>query len=206
MEFSVPMALFDFVPVILFTVSAVIFQRDFYSRMNKGCFAVYCAGTIMVTAGGLFKATYKLLYAAGVCDFPALSECFMPFQATGFTLAAIAVLAYVFGKGSEKRASSLAVVPPLVESKFLFVIFMVLGVVLAHIGYAVIAFRKKRAGAGALFLVSMLLELGMGYLSTRDFSKASMNWIGEVTNFAGMLTLLLATNDIHKNVFNKEEN
>ena len=35
MQFSVPMALFDFVPVILYLVSSVIFQRDFYSRMSK---------------------------------------------------------------------------------------------------------------------------------------------------------------------------
>ena len=204
MEFSLPMALFDFVPVILFAMSAVIFQRDFFYRMVKGCFAVYCAGTIMVITGGLFKATYKLLYAAGVCDFPMLSDCFMPFQATGFTLTAIAVLAYVFsknGRSGEKIMS--AAVPPLVTSKMLFVVFMVLGVVLAHIGYAVIAIRRKRAGAAVLFFVSMVLELGMGYLSTRDFTKASMNWIGECVNFLGMLTLLLGTLDLHKNAFSE---
>ena len=61
MEFSVPMALFDYVPVILYCVSAVIMQRCLYGRMTTGGFAVYCAGTMMVTAGGLFKATWKLL-------------------------------------------------------------------------------------------------------------------------------------------------
>lgn len=143
MGFSVPMALFDLVPVALYLISAVIFQRDFYSRMNKGCYAVFCAGTIMVIVGGLFKASYKLLYAFGVCDFPALSDCFMPFQATGFTLT-----------------------------------------------------------AAVMFLVSMIMILGMGYLSSKDLTKASMNWIGETVNLIGMLTLLAGIIDLHRNVFN----
>lgn len=202
MQFTLPMAIFDFVPVILFTVSSVIFQRDFYSRMSKGCYAVFCAGTIIVTVGGLFKAVYKLLYALGICDFPMLSDCFMPFQATGFTLTAIAVIGYVLGKGkAENDKVYSAAVPPLVTSKMLFVVFMVLGLVLSNIGYAVIALRKKRKGAAILFVVSLIMEMGMGYLSSRDFSQASMNWIGEITNFIGMATLLLGTIDLHRNVF-----
>ncbi|MBR2740808.1 MAG: hypothetical protein IKD87_09095 [Oscillospiraceae bacterium] len=205
MGFSVPMALFDLVPVALYLVSAVIFQRDFYSRMNKGCYAVFCAGTVMVAVGGIFKASYKLLYAFGICDFPALSDCFMPFQAVGFTLTAIAVVGYVLGKGKEKKGGSdtLAVTaaPALVTSKMLFVLFMVLGLVTAHIGYIVISLRNRRKTSAILFLVSMILELGMGYLSTRDFTKASMNWIGEGVNFLGMLFLLVGTVDLHKNVF-----
>lgn len=129
--------------VALFLISSVIFQRDLYSRMNRGCYAVFCAGTLMVVAGGLFKASYKLLYAFGICDFPALSDCFMPFQATGFTLT-----------------------------------------------------------AAVMFLVSMIMILGMGYLSSKDLTKASMNWIGETVNLIGMLTLLAGIIDLHRNVFN----
>ena len=213
MGFSVPMALFDLVPVALYLVSAVIFQRDFYSRMNKGCYAVFCAGTVMVIVGGLFKASYKLLYAFGICDFPMLSDCFMPFQATGFTLTAIAVIGYVLGKGKEKKQGTETVMataapvlisaktPKLITSKMLFVVFMVLGLVAAHIGYMIIALRNKRRTSAVLFLISMIMELGMGYLSTRDFTKASMNWIGEIVNFFGMLFLLMGTLDLHRNAF-----
>ena len=193
------MALFDLVPVLLYAISAVIFQRDFISRMNKGCYAVFCAGTIMVITGGLYKAAYKILYAAEICDFPLLSDSFMPFQATGFTLSAIAVMGYVLGRGREKRENVMAAAPALVTSKFVFVIFMVLGVVFSHIGYAILALRNKRRASAILFLVSMVFELGMGYLSTKDFSKASMNWIAEAVNCLGMLTLLIATVDLHRN-------
>ena len=203
MGFSVPMALFDLLPVALFLISSVIFQRDFYSRMNKGCYAVFCAGTVMVVVGGLFKASYKLLYAFGICDFPALSDCFMPFQATGFTLTAIAVIGYVFGKGKEKKPEAetlMTAAPVLITSKMLFVVFMVLGVIVSHSGYMVLALRNKRKTAAVMFLVSMVMMLGMGYLSSKDFTKASMNWIGEIVNLIGMLTLLAGTIDLHRNV------
>ena len=173
--------------------------------MNKGYYAVFCAGTVMVVTGGLFKASYKLLYAFGVCDFPALSDCFMPFQATGFTLTAAAVIAYVLGKGNEKKPETetvmTAAAPVLITSRMLFVVFMVLGVIVSHAGYMIIALRNRRKTAAVMFLVSMIMMLGMGYLSSKDFTKASMNWIGEIVNLIGMLTLLAGTIDLHRNVF-----
>ena len=39
MEFSVPMALADFVPVVLFLIGAILLQRELYPRLGKGQFA-----------------------------------------------------------------------------------------------------------------------------------------------------------------------
>ena len=200
MEFSVPMALFDYVPVILYCVSAVIMQRCLYGRMTTGGFAVYCAGTMMVTAGGLFKATWKLLYALGICDFQALNLSFMPFQATGFLLAALALLAYVFSRRGKENTKLYAV--PVFTSSMPFVFVMVLGVLGLQTGYTVMALRGKRRGAAVLFIITALLQLCMGYLSSREFSKASMNWIAEGVNAAGMLCLFLGMRDLKNNVYN----
>ena len=38
----------------------------------------------------------------------------------------------------------------------------------------------------------------MGYLSSRDFTKASMNWIAECVNLAGQLLLLFASIEVFK--------
>ena len=43
-EFSVGMALTDFVPVILFAIAAILLQRDLYAKMSKGAFALFAAG------------------------------------------------------------------------------------------------------------------------------------------------------------------
>lgn len=40
MEFSVPMALADFVPVVLFLIGAILLQRELYPRLGKGQFAL----------------------------------------------------------------------------------------------------------------------------------------------------------------------
>ena len=200
MDFSLPMALFDFLPVLLYLVSSVIMQRCLYGRMTTGGFAVYCTGTIMVTVAGIFKATWKLLYALEICDFQALNQSFMPMQAVGFLLAAAALLAYVFSPRGRTGEKLFAV--PVFASSMPFVGAMVLGVLGLQTGYCVLAARKKRTGAVVLHALCALLELGMGYLSSRDFTKASMNWIAEGVNFAAMLCLYLGVRDLQKHVFN----
>ena len=42
-DFTVPMALMDFVPVFLFGAAAVLLQRDLYNKMPKYSFACFAA-------------------------------------------------------------------------------------------------------------------------------------------------------------------
>ena len=77
-DFSVSMALVDYIPVLFFAIASVILMRDLYNKMSKGAFALFAAGTIDITCAGALKATYKLLYATGACDFEALSDMFFP--------------------------------------------------------------------------------------------------------------------------------
>ena len=99
-DFSVSMALVDFIPVILFGVAAVLLMRDLYNKMSKGSFALFAAGTIDIFCAGALKATYKLLYAAGVCDFEALNAMFFPVQSIGFLLAGVGLVALLCHKQS----------------------------------------------------------------------------------------------------------
>ena len=79
-EFSAAMALVDYIPVILFTLAGILLMRDLYNKMSKGAFALFAAGLIFVTCAGALKATYKLLYALGVCDFAPLNEMFFSME------------------------------------------------------------------------------------------------------------------------------
>ena len=49
----VPMAVVDYIPVVLFIISAIMIQRGLYDQMSKGAFALLSGGTIMVIAAGL---------------------------------------------------------------------------------------------------------------------------------------------------------
>ena len=97
-DFSVAMALVDYIPVILFFIASIMLQRDLYNKMSKGAFALFSAGTINIFAAGALKAFYKLLYAVNVCDFEPLNDMFFPVQSIGFLLAGIGMLAMIFHK------------------------------------------------------------------------------------------------------------
>ena len=60
-EFSVPMALVDFIPVVLFALAALTISRDLKHRINKVSLILFAAGALMVFLAGTLKAGYKLL-------------------------------------------------------------------------------------------------------------------------------------------------
>lgn len=195
---TVPMAIVDYIPVGLFIVAAIRLQRDLYNKMSKGAFALLSAGTLMIMIAGLFKATWKLLYAMNVCDFVALNEVFLPMQATGFLLAGVAFVALLSARQGSGTTYAVAAAPLPYTSGLIFIVLMVLGTFGICTGLAVIAARMKRRGAAALFAVAFLFMLGMGYLSSRDFTQASMNWIAQGTNIVGQGTLLLGVQMLHR--------
>lgn len=192
---SVPMALVDYIPVILFAVSAVLIQRTLYEKMSKGAFALLSAGTVMIIAAGLMKATWKLLYGAGICDFERLNQSFFPMQSIGFLLAGIAVAALLYFR-QDRETLRAAAVPAVFSGTMIFVVLMVLGCLGFCGGLGIWAARQKKTRAAVLFWVAFIFMLVMGYLSSRDFSQAYMNWVGEGVNILGQTALLIAAKEI----------
>ena len=196
---SVPMALVDFIPVILFIISAITLQRGLYYRMSKGAFAVFSAGTIMVICAGIFKAGWKLLYGAGICDFARLNQSFFPMQSVGFLLAGIAVVAMIFFKQDSSGEKMYAAAAPAVFSgTVIFIVAMVLGALGLCGGLAIESKRRGRTKAMIFFILAFIFMLMMGYLGTKDFAKASMNWIAEGVNLVGQVFFLLASKELVK--------
>ena len=197
-DFSVSMALVDYIPVILFAVASVILLRDLYSKMSKGAFALFSAGVIDVTLAGALKATWKLLYAAGICNFEALDAMFFPVQSIGFLLAGIGILMMLL-KSPNGKATLLAVAPPVFSGTFVFVGLMVAGLGVMDVVLCILAAKLKKPVLIAVFAVSFVCSLCMGYLSSQDFAQASMNWIAEGVNVIGQGTLWLGAYLLHKN-------
>jgi hypothetical protein len=195
-EFSVAMALVDFIPVLLFTIAGIILMRDLYNKMSKGAFALFAAGVIDVTCAGALKALYKLLYAVGACDFQALNSMFFPVQSIGFLLAGLGVLAMLLHR--QGKNALYAAAPPVFTGTFVFVTLMVLGLGMLDAVLCVLARRLKKGAALILFIISFVCCLGMGYLSSRDFARASMNWIAEGVNILGQGTFLAGAAALHR--------
>ena len=196
-DFSIGMALVDYLPVICFALAAVILLCDLYEKMSKGTFALFAAGVIDVTVAGALKATYKLLYAAGVCDFEALSDMFFPVQSIGFLLAGIGILLMLTAHG-KNRLAALAVAPAPFSGTFVFVALMVAGLGIMDAVLCILAAKAKKPALIALFALSFVCSLCMGYLSSQDFAEAAMNWIAEGVNVVGQGALLGGVYLLHK--------
>ena len=186
-NFSVPMALVDYIPVAFFGIAAVLLQRDLYVSMRKDAFALFAAGTINIFCAGFLKATWKLLYAAGVCDFQALNTLFLPLQSIGFLLAGLGIVLMFLGS---RKGAMLAVAPPLFSGKIVFIMMMVLGLGAICTGLGILALRMKKKTAALLFLLSFLCSMGMGAMSSQDSTLAIVNWIEQGINCAGQGLLL----------------
>ena len=198
MDFTVPMALVDYIPVVLFALAALILLRDLYNKMSKAAYALFAAGVIDIACAGALKATWKLLYASGVCNFEALNAMFFPVQSIGFLLAGIGILRMICNKRGEGTAA-IAVAPPVFKGTFVFVGLMVAGLGLMDAVLCIIAVKMKKPWLIAVFVLSFVCSLGMGYLSSKDFAEASMNWIAEIVNVIGQGALLGGVYMLHKN-------
>lgn len=172
-DFSVSMALVDYIPVAFFAVAAFILMHDLYSKMGKVAFALFATGVIDVTIAGALKATWKLLYALGVCDFAPLNAMFFPVQSIGFLLAGAGALAMLLQK--KRGCALLSVAPPVFSGTFVFVGLMVAGLGILDTVLCILAARAKKHYLIAIFVISFIASLGMGYLSSKDFAEAAMN-------------------------------
>lgn len=192
------MALFDYIPVAFFAIGAVILLRDLYNKMSKGAFALFAAGVIDIIMAGFLKATWKLLYAGAQIDVSALNAMFFPVQSIGFLLAGIAIVAMLCHPQEERGTKALSVVPVVSITFPYLVLVMVAGLGCLDAGLCILAKKLKKPAVIAIFALSFVCCLGMGYLSTKDFEQASMNWIAEGVNFVGQGLFLLGVWMLHK--------
>lgn len=193
-DFSVPMALADYVPVVIFAVVAAILQRDLYNKMPKYALACFAAGTVNAFTAGFLKATWKLLYAAGICDFHVLNIMFLPTQSLGLLLTGFGILLML---GTRKH-TALAVAPPLFQGTLVFVAMMVLGLGAMCGGLGVLAVKMKKKRLIPVFSLCFLCYMAMGYLASRDVATAVMNWVEQGVNCLGQILLLVGTLVLHR--------
>ena len=193
-NFSIPMALMDYIPVILFGAAALLLQRDLYGRMRKDAFALFAAGTISIFAAGFLKATWKLLYAAGVCDFQALNTMFLPVQSLGFLMAGVGIALMFTGR----KKVMLSAAPAVFSGSVIFIMMMVLGLGSICTCLSILAVKLKKKGAVALFVLAFVTSMGMGALAGQDMTLPWVNWTEQGINCVGQGLLLWGVLILHK--------
>ena len=187
-NFTVPMALMDFLPVIFFGISGVILLRDLYNKMFKGAYALLAAGTFNVFLAGFCKATWKLLYAANICNFVALEEMFMPVNSLGLLFVGLSIIGMLLWK---RKGAMLSAAPVAFTSSMPFIMMMVVGLGGLCAGMSILSAKMKKGKFMLLFILSFVCAMAMGYMSSQDSTLAWVNWVEQSINTVSQLCLML---------------
>lgn len=195
-NFTIPMALMDYLPVFFFGVTAVLLLRDLYNKMFKGAYALLAAGCVNVFLAGFCKASWKLLYAANICDFVALEEMFMPVNSLGLLFVGLSLIGMLCWK---RKGALLSVAPVPFTSSMPFIMMMVVGLGGLCVGLAVLSAKMKKAPVMILFILSFVCAMAMGYMSSQDSTQSWVNWVEQSINAVSQLCLMLGVILLHKN-------
>ena len=194
-NFTIPMALMDFVPVAFFAVTAALLLGDLYNKMSKGVYALFAAGSVNVFMAGFCKALWKLLYAAGICDFVALEEMFMPVNSLGLLFVGLSLIGMLCFK---RKNVTLSVAPVALTSSLPFIAMMVVGLGGMCASLSIVSAKMKKGKVMILFILSFVCAMGMGYLSSRDSTLAWVNWAEQSINCVSQGCLMLGSIILHK--------
>ena len=194
-HFTIPMALMDFVPVVFFGITAALLLRDLYNKMFKGAYALLAAGSVNVFTAGFFKALWKLLYAANICDFVALEEMFMPVNSLGLLFVGISIVGMLCRK---KKSVLLSAAPPVIASSIPFIMMMVLGLGGLCAGLSVLSAKMKKGKVKILFILSFVCAMAMGFMSSQDVTLAWVNWVEQSINIISQGCLLAGVIILHR--------
>ena len=194
-HFTIPMALMDFVPVVFFGITAALLLRDLYNKMFKGAYALLAAGSVNVFMAGFFKALWKLLYAANICDFVALEEMFMPVNSLGLLFVGLSIVGMLCRK---KKSVMLSAAPPVIASSIPFIMMMVLGLGGLCAGLSVLSAKMKKGKVKILFILSFVCAMAMGFMSSQDVTLAWVNWVEQSINIISQGCLLAGVIILHR--------
>ena len=183
------MALADFVPVILFGISALLLVRDLNNKMSKGTSACLYVGSCVAFLAGFIKALYKLLIALGIGDFPMLNTLFLPLQSTGLLLTGLSIVLML---AMRKKVTLMA---PLAAG---FIGMMVIGLGGMCAGLSAVAAKMKKKALIPVFILCFFCYMGMGYLAAKKDGSSAMNWIEQGVNTLGQILLLIGVSSLHK--------
>lgn len=194
-NFTIPMALMDFVPVIFFGITAVLLINDLSNKMNKAVFTLFAAGCFNVFLAGFCKALWKLLYAGNICDFVALEEMFMPVNSIGLLLVGVSLILMACLK---KKSAIFSVAPVALTSSMPFIMMMVVGLGGMCASLSIVSVKMKKGKVMILFILSFVCAMAMGYMSSRDSTLAWVNWAEQSINTVSQLCLMMGTIALHK--------
>lgn len=192
MPIPLSMALYDFLPNVIFVLGAYWLWRGPYRSR------IFLTGAGLVFANGITKAVWKLIIALGGPDVVWLSQIFVLLLPTGFLLMFIATLRVAQMESARARTegkrepSPILAVPPLMALwKLPFMIIATLAVIATFSLWIAAAVRRKNGPAVIGFSAGLVCMLGMAGLSGSSMNL-DMQWLAQSVNTLGQTCFAFA--------------
>ena len=208
MEYTLGLALEDYLPVIFSIVGTAIIARTIMLRdRTLGLIAWFSVGLLAV--GGVLKATWKLLMALNGTDIPLFSNALFPMIAPGFALLFTALFAYgrlVRGKSFNNAwfiaplllvAASTAGAVALANAGGPWRMAFLPLATLANCAFlmllARVAWLRGMKGLSAAFVLVLLVVIGMSAMAPSIEQTIAVQWFEQITQTLAQLAFLGAT-------------
>lgn len=205
---SLALALEDFVPVLLTTIGLLFIVR-MVRRVDRGAGAWAALGAALIVAGGLSRAGWKLVMAAGGPDLVPLFLALYVLLAAGYLLFVMALWhGWQAANGRRARiptwaasAVALAVLLPLTAVlapaggrilPLLWLFTATSGSVVASLLLARWARGIGRPGLGWLFVVSIIVTLLLNGLARAETQSETLQWAEQLLNTLNQAAFLVS--------------
>ena len=210
LAFPLSLALFNFLPVAL-TGVALWFLTRYVASQDAAVGRLALLGSALILAGGLSKASWKLIAAATGTDLVWLAAALFPLLAPGFALLAVALWGAVGRQfGRPVPAGLWPIALALVGAAFLaaalrqwvfdlprgwFLPLLVLASLgnLAASGLLIaVALRLRRWGTALLFAVNLLMIFALQPIAMMNPKTLAMHWLEQSLTALGTACFALA--------------
>lgn len=198
-NYSIIMAIVDFLPVLFYFLAAWLVAKDLYSYVGKTTYGLLAAGSLMCFIGGAFKALWKLLFCFGI-NYPAFFTSFFPMQAPGFMLYFVGLIIAMkeLKKGKGENGLNM-VTAATVTSSVPLLAFQSIGSVGSLVCLSILGFRTKNKLAGICFILSIVFLFGMvGLSATIDSTLGWANWLEQGVNTIGQVFFYIGARKMHQ--------
>jgi hypothetical protein len=195
-EFTVPMALEDFVPVIL-TAVGLYFLLKVIIRCHRNLCPLACLGATLIITDGFLKAVWKLFYAGWGTDIAWMKDSLFVLMGPGFIF-----VSWALWRSLKKETPTskeiwlvplLTVIPSLCLAAFLATMFTkktstrillmltTIGILFTNGQIVAGCLKKKLYLPIILLLINIITIFGQAFLSQLPQTTA-LHWIGQINN------------------------
>lgn len=216
MEYTISLALVDFLPVI-FTAIGFYFLYRMVTHVDATQGRIFLVGAVLTVIGGFIKATWKLIIASSGTDIRWMDDGMFAWMAPGYVLIAWSIwqtVRNVQGKKTFNPWLTPAVIGVLTlvgsyylntsipESsawKLTLLSVMVIASVVTSVLLIAFAFRQKLTLAGVLFAVNLIIIFVMNGLARIPEQTIALQWVEESINTISWLCFAIASKKVLEN-------